>query len=98
MKSAEEKNFAHAAQKNDLRKGITMNLIDSTASWKCKMCGHILLSKAGYINHLKSQDRPTHSLLSPRPGNSACVICREACESTSGLKRHVAVHKDDLPQ
>lgn len=89
--SAEKKNLSHAALKRDLSKGITRNLDDITASWKFETYDRILLSEPGHVNHLKSHDRPPHSLLPPRPYDTTCVICREV------LKRHMVVQKDDLP-
>ena len=53
------------------------------------MCGHVLLSKAGYVNHMKSHiDRPSSSSVPQQPDSTVCIICGKICRSASGLKRH----------
>jgi hypothetical protein len=56
-KSLHQKKTERAKLKRDLRKGNTENLPSDSACWKCETCGRVLLSKAGYVNHLKSHQR-----------------------------------------
>ena len=69
--------------------------------WKCDTCSRILLSKAGYVNHMKSHERvPAESthVLPPQPGDTTCAVCEKTCKTTAGLKRHMKIHKDIIPQ
>jgi hypothetical protein len=99
----EKQRLRHAKVKRDARKGIVINLPDEMKSWMCETCGRVLLSKAGYVNHQKAH---THAqcqseytpLLPPQPGNTSCVVCSKVCKTTSGLKRHMVLHKDVIPQ
>ena len=85
-----------AELKRDLRKGKTENLPDISSHWKCETCGRFLLSKAGYINHLKSHQRCPTANLPPQPDSTTCAVCSKVCKSIPGLKRHMVVHKDEL--
>ena len=86
---------AWSTLKRNLRKGVITNLEANTARLKCETCGRFLFSKAGYINHLKSHTQQLpQDILPPQPGVTTCVVCRKVCKSTTGLKRHMAVHKD----
>ena len=98
-KASEAKRMIHTKLKRDLRKGVATNLEANTARWECETCGRFLLSKAGYVNHLKShaQQLP-QDILPPQPGVTTCVVCSKVCKSTAGLKRHMAVHKDIIAQ
>ena len=96
-KSLCTKRTQRAKLKRDLRKGNMENLPSDSANWKCESCGRILLSKAGYVNHLKSHQRnPPARVVPPQPDSTTCAVCGKVCKSTSGLKRHMAVHKDDI--
>ena len=96
-KSLCSKRTQRAKLKRDLRKGNMENLPSDSANWKCESCGRILLSKAGYVNHLKSHQRnPPARVVPPQPDSTTCAVCGKVCKSTSGLKRHMAVHKDDI--
>ena len=54
------KRLNRAKMKRALRKGNLENLPCDHANWICDTCGRILLSEAGYVNHLKSHiDRPS---------------------------------------
>ena len=85
-----------AELKQDLRKGKTENLPDISSHWKCETCGRFLLSKAGYINHLKSHQRCPTANLPPQPDSTTCAVCSKVCKSIPGLKRHMVVHKDEV--
>ena len=51
-----------AKLKRALRKGNLENLPCDHANWICEMCGHALLSRVGYVNHMKSHiDGPLSS-------------------------------------
>ena len=50
---------------------------------------------------MKSHDPSKHvnyNVLPPRPAENVCVVCGKVCKSAPGLKRHMAVHKDSIPQ
>ena len=67
--------------------------------WICNICGRYLLSKAGWVNHLKSHNpgstQPT-SFASSLPDNQqadfTCPHCTKVCKSSGGLKRHLKIH------
>ena len=97
----EDERLKHAQLKRDARKGgSTVSESDNLPSWKCGVCQRVLLSKAGYVNHIKSHDnnskQSSYTSLPARPPNNTCVICNKSCKSTSGLKRHMAIHKKEL--
>ena len=84
-----------AKLKRDLRKGNVDNLPCDSANWTCETCSRVLLSKAGYVNHVKSHAREhVSSTIPPHPGSTTCAVCNKVCKSTPGLKRHMVVHKD----
>ena len=96
-KSLCNKRMQRAKLKRDLRKGNIENLPSGSANWTCETCGRILLSKAGYVNHMKSHQRnPPARTVPPQPDSTTCAVCGKVCKSASGLKRHMAVHKDDI--
>ena len=101
-RNAEAVRSQNAKLKRDTRKGIIRELPDDKPSWKCNVCERVLLSKAGYVNHLKSHagsnNQSSYTNLPPRPDSTTCVICRKVCKSASGLKRHMHVHKKDIVQ
>ena len=79
--------------KRELRKGWVDNIPTDSASWTCETCetcGRVLLSKSGYMNHIKApQNEPISTYAPPRPGDTTCVICNKVCKSTADLKRHL---------
>ena len=92
-----DKRVQKAKLKRELRKGNTDNLPNNIANWTCRTCGRVLLSRAGYVNHLKShEERPSTHTIPPRPDSTTCVVCMKVCKSESGLKRHMVVHKDAI--
>ena len=96
----EKERVDHAELKRSLRKG-SASLPDEAVKWKCDTCSRILLSKAGYVNHMKSHERvPAESthVLPPQPGDTTCAVCEKTCKTTAGLKRHMKIHKDIIPQ
>ena len=96
-KSLHQKKTERAKLKRDLRKGNTGNLPSDSACWKCETCGRVLLSKAGYVNHLKSHQRnPPTTIIPPQPDSTTCAVCNKVCKTIPGLKRHMAVHKDTI--
>ena len=91
------KRLEHAKLKRALRKRNLENLPRDLANWICETCEHVLLSKAGYVNHMKSHiDRLSSSSVLQRSDSIVCVICGKVCRSASGLKRHMIVHKDSI--
>ena len=95
----ETKRHGRANLKRELRRGCAYNLLSGFARWLCEKCGRVLLSKAGYVNHLKShENNPQNTLVRPQFGTTTCVICSKVCKSISGLKRHMNIHNDVLLQ
>ena len=99
----EESRVEHAKLKRSVRKGNVTNLPPSVQTWPCEHCDRVLLSKAGYIGHVKSHSTPKISLsdgtIPPCPDDLTCAICYKVCKSKGGLKRHIsAAHKNDIPQ
>ena len=96
----EQKRVEHATLKRALRKQEENELTaDVVRDLKCETCGRILLSRAGYVNHLKShenrQDQDAYKdVLPPRPADHTCLICGLVCKSAGGLTRHTKIHKD----
>ena len=89
--SFEKERLKHVRVKRGLRKGTNPNLSDSTRTWQCNVCERVLLSKAGYANHLKSpnisQKQSDCINLLPSPSTeTTCVICSKVFNSVSGLK------------
>ena len=88
------KRLEHAKLKRVLRKGNLENVTMQIGSGKH---GRVLLSKAGYVNHMKSHiDRPLSSSVPQQPDSMVCVICGKVNRCASGLKRHMVVHKDSI--
>lgn len=59
----EVKTLAHVELKQGLQKGIVKGLDVNLVGWRCEVCERILLSKAGYVNHLESHERkPSHAV------------------------------------
>ena len=88
--------IAHKKLKRDLRKGVVNDVSACAARWPCEKCGRLLLSKAGYVNHLKSHNHhPRRDGLASRHGQQQCLMCNKACKSVAGLQRHMAVHKGE---
>ena len=93
------KRRGRAKLKRELRKGCAHNLRSGYARWLCENCGRLLLSKAGYVNHLKSRENILqNTLVRPQFDTTTCVICSKVCKSISGLKRHMSIHNDVLLQ
>ena len=68
--------------------------------WICNVCSRILLSKAGYVNHMKSHNsqnsasrRTACNFLVHNYSVHACTICPKVCKSAGGLERHFLVHR-----
>ena len=88
------KRLERARLKRALRKGNRENLPGDHTNWICEMCRRVLLSKAGYVNHMKSYtDRPSSSSVPQQPDGTVCDIFGKVCKSVSGLKRQMVVHK-----
>lgn len=99
----EENRVKYAQLKRSVRKGNVTDLPPSVQTWPCEHCDRVLLSKAGYIGHVKSHSTPKISLsdgtIPPCPDDLTCAICFKVCKSKGGLKKHVStVHKNDIPQ
>ena len=94
----EDKRIKYAQMKRGLRKGCHPDLPADKQSWKCGMCDRVLLSKAGYVNHLKVHENNWKTAsgdnLPPHLGNTTCVFCNKICKTSAGLKRHMLVHKN----
>ena len=49
--------------------------------------------------HRKEQKQSTYAhILPPKPEENMCVVCGKMCKSSSGLKQHMKIHKDAIPQ
>ena len=99
----EEERIKHAKTKRDVRKGEEIDFPAEVKTWKCEECDRVLLSKAGYVNHVKvhgkEQNQSTYAhFLPPKPEENTCVVCGKMCKSSFGLKRHTKIHKDVIPQ
>ena len=95
--SLHTKRIERAKLKRTLRKGNLENVPHAYSNLICETCGRALLSKAGYVNHVKSHTAtPSAANVPWQPACTVCVICSKACKSVSGLKRHMAVHKSSI--
>ena len=84
-----------AKLKRELCKECVHNLPSGSARWLCRKCGRVLLSKARYVNHLKSHENNPHNMLvHPQFDTTTCAICNKVFKSISGLKRHINIHND----
>ena len=98
--SFERKQVEHAELKRALRKKDDSAVpADVMYELKCSVCGRLLLSKAGLVNHLKSHGQWTNEevdeeALPGRPRNYICPTCGLVCKSAGGLTRHSKIHKD----
>ena len=102
-KAFEEKRIEHAKLKRSVRKGKVDDLPANLSTWTCEHCQRVLLSKSGYIAHVKSHTRAKVSLtdgsIPPAPDETTCPICWKSCKSVGGLKCHInRMHKNDIPQ
>ena len=101
--SFERKRVEHAELKRAFRKqDDSAVLADFMNKLKCSVCGCLLLSKAGLVNHLKSHGQWTdeevdEEALPGRPRNHTCPTCGLVCKSAGGLTRHSKIH-EDVPQ
>ena len=80
--------------KRALRKGSHLNVEANPSKYRsCGQCHRVLLSKAGYLSHMKSHNKvlPAYNL-NDLPDDLRCAICDLKCKSHSGLKRHTAMH------
>ena len=60
---------------------------------ECNIGDHVLLSKDGYVNHIKSREKCERDTRPLWLSETTCVICSKVFQSHSGFKRHIAVHK-----
>ena len=101
-KAFESNRIDRADMKRKVRKKIPCNIPEDVKTWPCEHCGRVLLSKAGYTSHVKIHLTENVSLtdgsIPIRPDDVTCVICLKTCKSTAGLKRHMKIHKDQIPQ
>ena len=95
----EESRQEHNRLKRRLRKGDNHGF---DGGWTCKICQRILLSKAGWVNHVKSHQK-RHTLdisQSKRNATSearmdrslSCHLCNKLCKSSAGLASHLRGH------
>ena len=96
----ESNRVARSELKRACRKGDTVQ----GTLWSCEVCGRVLLSKAGYVNHMKSHQscgsRTTPLLpVVPLPASTVhtCSVCAKVCKSAGGLKCHQKIHGDSAP-
>ena len=90
----------HAKLKRSARKMEDINIPGgkwSKADLTCPHCNRILLSRAGYVAHIKSHNENSVPLRKPslplNKGNK-CSLCQLQCKSLAGLKSHIrARHK-----
>ena len=98
VKTFEGENVARAELRRACRK---FEAVPDTP-WSCNVCGRVLLSKAGLVNHMKShQPRPTSTRIAPPASvpatSTVCEVCGKVCKSPGGLKRHMKIHGDVTP-
>ena len=102
VKTFEGENVARAELRRACRKFEDV----PDTPWSCDVCGRVLLSKAGLVNHMKShQPRPTSTRTAPSASVPAastvasivCEVCGKVCKSPGGLKRHMKTHGDVIP-
>ena len=72
------------------------------SQWLCGVCGRVMLSKAGLVNHMKSHEsRPVPVITLPlapaAPAVVTCEVCGKTCKSSGGLKLHMKVHGGPIP-
>ena len=88
-----------------LRRACRKHEAVPATQWICDVCGRVMLSKAGLVNHLKSH-QPRAVVNIPLPAAPAissaapalsCSICDKTCKSAGGLKRHMKVHGGEAP-
>ena len=94
-------------KQSELKRALRKQDVTKIPDWvvrdlTCQVCGRILLSKAGYVNHVNSHNKPQNQAayahaLPQQPFDKTCSICSKVCKSAAGLKRHVSVHKDVIP-
>ena len=98
VKSFEEESVARA----ELRRACRNFEAVPDTPWSCDVCGRVLLSKAGLVNHMKShQPRPTstriHAPVTITVAPTVCKVCGKVCKSPGGLKRHLKIHGNAAP-
>ena len=74
--------------------GIMLDPQVQELAWKCNVFDHVLLSKAGYVNHMKFHWECESDILSLRLRDNCCVICSKVCKSLFGFKGHMAFYKN----
>ena len=89
----ESERIQRAILKRSARKMEDSNISngsDAKHDLTCPHCGRILLSKAGYVGHVKSHERhPSFSYSGlVNPSLSTCEGCGKLCKSVGGLKLH----------
>ena len=97
-KISEGKNVARA----ELRRACRKSEAVPDTPWSCNVCGRVLLSKAGLVNHMKThQPRSTSTRIVPPASvpatSTVCDVCGKVCKSPGGLKRHMKTHGDVIP-
>ena len=88
----EECRLEHKRLKRRLRMGDNHGLDDDIKGWTCDLCQRILLSKAGWVNHVKSHKEKNALDIPQTQSVTACTLCDKICKTSSGLKRHMMVH------
>jgi len=88
-----------------LRRACRKHEAVPATQWNCDICGRVLLSKAGLVNHLKSH-QPRETMTIPLPAaptvsvatpSLSCTVCGKTCKSAGGLKLHMKVHGGVIP-
>ena len=85
----ERSRMEHQQLKRRLRKGENTGLGKNTQGWTCSFCQRILLSKAGWVNHVKSHKTKN------TPDNVhmfICPLCNKQNKSAAGLASHLRRH------
>ena len=97
--SFERKRVQRAALKRALRRqDDSVAPTDVLNELKCSLCGRLLLSKAGLVNHLKSHgqwqnEAVCEEALPGRPRKHTRPTCGLVSKSAGGLNRHSKIHK-----
>ena len=91
----------HARLKRSARKMEDVNIPEgkwSKADLTCPHCNRVLLSRAGYIAHIRSHKDisvPFVYVGIPENDTNQCSLCHLQCKSLAGLKSHIrARHKN----
>ena len=68
--SLELKRLDYAELKRNLRQRTIRGVPGGVNNWECETCGRVLLSKAGYVNHIK----PHASSQALMPFTPVCLL------------------------